>query len=311
MGLLYIILVGGFLVEILIEMIFTIARMNPPTSGHQGLIRKMMEEALKQNLDRVYIILSGTLDGKNPLDCETKKELLVGNVSSVVENLKQKWIAEGGKDEGVVGEIRGCQVNVVCMNDASIDSRKYGTNPILKCINYIMDVYEKGKVPQESMLFVGEDRGNSYGWISSSQKLGNLKIIPLERPEGAISATFVRGLAMEGNQEGFLEEMEKIGISRSRGEEVYLEIRRKLGDSLKKSKKTGKTVKRKPSAEKTEASPVLETEMEPKPKKKPSSKKTLKPLSKSPENSESSEIPKKTRATRSKKETKKGGRRLF
>jgi hypothetical protein len=92
--------------------------------------------------------------------------------------------------------------------------------------------------------------------------------------------------------------MEKIGISRSRGEEVYLEIRRKLGDSLKKSKKNGKTTKRKPSVEKTEAyPPVTETEMEPKPKKKPSSK--------SPENSE---IPKTTRrVTRSKK----GGRRLF
>jgi len=292
-------------------MIFTIARMNPPTSGHQGLIRKMMEKALEMDLDRVYIILSGTLDGKNPLDCETKKELLVGNVSSVVENLKQKWIGEGGMDEGAMGKIRACRVNVVCMNDASIDTGKYGSNPILKCVNYIADVFEKGVEAGKSVLFVGEDRGNSYGWISSSRKLGVLEINPLERPEGAISATFVRGLAMEGNQEGFLEEMEKIGISRSRGEEVYLEIRRKLGDSLKKSKKTGKTVKRKPSVEKTEASPVLETEMEPKPKKKPSSKKTLKPLSKSPENLEIPEIPKTTRATRSKKETKKGGRRLF
>jgi hypothetical protein len=298
----------GFLVEILLEMIFTIARMNPPTSGHQGLIRKMMEKALEMDLDRVYIILSGTLDGKNPLDCETKKELLVGNVSSVVENLKQKWIAEGGMDEGVIGKIRGCRVNVVCMNDASIDTGKYGTNPILKCINYIVDIFEKGEKSGKSILFVGEDRGNSYGWISSGWKLGVLEIIPLERPEGAISATFVRGLAMEGNQDGFLGEMEKIGISRSRGEEVYLEIRRKLGESLKKSKKTGKTTKRKPSVEKTEASPPpLETEMEPKPKKKLVVKKSLKTSSKSPENSESSEIPKTTRATRSKK----GGRRLF
>ena len=292
-------------------MIFTIARMNPPTSGHQGLIRKMMEKALEMDLDRVYIILSGTLDGKNPLDCETKKELLVGNVSSVVENLKQKWIGEGGMDEGVVGKIRGCRVNVVCMNDASIDTGKYGTNPILKCVNYIADVFEKGEEAGKSVLFVGEDRGNSYGWISSSQKLGVLEINPLERPEGAISATFVRGLAMEGNQDGFLEEMEKIGISRSQGEEVYLEIRRKLGESLKKSKKIGKTVKRKPSVEKTEASPLeTETEYEPKPKKKPSAKKSLKKTSKSPEIPESSvipEVPKTKRVTRSKK----GGRRLF
>jgi len=278
-------------------MIFTIARMNPPTSGHQGLIRKMMEKALEMELDRIYIILSGTLDGKNPLDCETKKELLVGNVSSVVENLKQKWIAEGGMDEGVVGGIRGCQVIVVCMTDASIDTGKYGTNPILKCINYIMDVYEKGKDTQKSILFVGEDRGNSYGWISSGLKLGVLEIIPLERPEGAISATFVRGLAMEGNQEGFLEEMEKIGITRSRGEEVYLEIRRKLGDSLKKSKKTTKTVKRKTLSKISETPP-------PPPLPESKQKKiTSKTLSKSPE------IPKPMRITRS--TTKKGGRRYF
>jgi hypothetical protein len=232
------------------KMIFTIGRMNPPTSGHQGLIRSMMEEALNTGLGVVYILLSASVDKtKNPLKCSIKKELLVGDVSNVVENLKQKWIAE---KSGNVNEekIRACRVVVVCMDDAAIDSRKYGKHPILKCLHYILDIYEKGRGKKETLLFVGEDRLGDYGWISeyASENVGRLTIVPVSRPAGAISATYVRSLAVDGNLEGFLEEMERVGIKRERGQEVYLEIRRALGEKLKSrgvSKKKSEKISKK------------------------------------------------------------------
>jgi hypothetical protein len=217
------------------KMIFTIGRMNPPTSGHQGLIRSMMEEALNIGLGVVYLLLSASVDKtKNPLKCSRKKELLVGDVSNVVENLKQKWIAEKSGDMDIE-KIRVCRVVVVCMDDVAIDSSKYGKHPILKCLHYILDTYEGGRAKKETLLFVGEDRMGDYGWISeyASENVGRLTIVPVSRPVGAISATYVRSLAVDGNLEGFLGEMERVGIVRERGQEVYLEIRRALGEKLK------------------------------------------------------------------------------
>lgn len=226
------------------KLIFTIGRMNPPTSGHQGLIRTMMEEALHIGLNKIYIILSASVDKmKNPLKCSTKKELLVDDdVSNIVDDLKRKWIAE--KTENIE-KIRTCKVIVICMDNPDINSEKYGRHPILKCLRYILDKWEGGHKKTESMLFVGEDRMNDYGWISeyASDNLGRLTIVPVSRPSGAISATYVRGLAMDNNLEGFLMEMENIGIKRERGQDVYLEIRRTLGHKLKSHENSKKTEK--------------------------------------------------------------------
>jgi hypothetical protein len=246
------------------KIIFTIGRMNPPTSGHQGLIRKMMEEALHIGLKKIYIILSASVDKtKNPLKCSKKKELLVGDVSNIVEDLKRKWISE---KTGDMENIRACEVIVICMDDPEINSEKYGKHPILKCLGYLLDKYEGGRGKGETMLFVGEDRMNDYGWISeyASENLGRLTIVPVSRPSGAISATYVRGLAMDGNLEGFLGEMERIGIVRERGEDVYLEIRRALDEKLKShgisQKKTEKMSKKRARISIPEKSSFIETE---------------------------------------------------
>jgi hypothetical protein len=222
------------------EIIFTIGRMNPPTSGHQGLIRKMMEKALEIGINRVYIILSGTVDDKkNPLTCKFKKELIIGNskdVSTIVENLKRKWIDEKVLNKDEIEWVHKCQVIIICMNEPDIDTKIYGTNPILKCINYLIHNYESNKIMEKSFLFIGEDRGNDFKWISNSKNLGSLEIIPLERPEGAISATYIRNLAIDGKEEDFLGEMENVGISRERGLEVYSEIRKALSSTQSKKK---------------------------------------------------------------------------
>jgi nicotinamide mononucleotide adenylyltransferase len=214
------------------KIIFTIGRMNPPTSGHQSLIRAMMEEAVCSNVGVVYVILSSSLDKiKNPLKCSRKKELLVGGVSNVVEDLKRKWIADVSMDKGVVEKIRDCQVRVICMNEPEITTVKYGWNPILKCLGYLLDKWEGGYWKKEGWLFVGEDRIGDYRWISEyvSKRMSSLTIVPVSRPSGGISSTYVRGFVMDGKRDEFLGEMTTIGIVGEKAEKVYWEIRRALG----------------------------------------------------------------------------------
>lgn len=57
--------------------IFTIARMNPPTPGHIFLIENMIEKALDNYVKKVYIILSCKHDAqKNPLKPDQKQKIL-------------------------------------------------------------------------------------------------------------------------------------------------------------------------------------------------------------------------------------------
>ena len=57
--------------------IFTLARMNPPTPGHLFLIKNLIEEAIKLNVNHVYIILSKTNDNnENPISCPEKINVL-------------------------------------------------------------------------------------------------------------------------------------------------------------------------------------------------------------------------------------------
>ena len=59
------------------SIIFTIGRMNPPTTGHLGMIYQMLEEANKQGLHDIFVILSHSQDNKkNPLLCSEKREFL-------------------------------------------------------------------------------------------------------------------------------------------------------------------------------------------------------------------------------------------
>ena len=282
-------------------MIFTIGRMNPPTSGHQGLIRQMMEKAVELDIGKVYILLSSTVDNyKNPLDCRRKKSLLVGDV---VENLKQKWIAEK-PSRMVVGKIRACQVIVICMNDPEV--KKYGKNPILSSIRYLLDVLEEKKPNKESWLFVGEDRSEDYQWISNftteglGSLMGRLVIVSAERPAGAISATYVRGLAVKGVIEDFLTEMENIGVSKERAMEVYEEIRASLSRTGRQTSK--KKTSKKSSSMNTQKNRVMEEEssVNKKSKKRMRSRSMTPPPSISPEVKEES-IRSRTRSSTRKK----------
>ena len=52
--------------------IFSFVRMNPPTPGHLELIKTMIYKAIDLGIDKVYIITSSSLDGKNPVPCSSE-----------------------------------------------------------------------------------------------------------------------------------------------------------------------------------------------------------------------------------------------
>ena len=57
--------------ENLNTIIFTIARMNPPTPGHLSLITYLIKEAVRLNVPKVFLILSKTNNSnKDPIPCD-------------------------------------------------------------------------------------------------------------------------------------------------------------------------------------------------------------------------------------------------
>jgi nicotinamide mononucleotide adenylyltransferase len=192
--------------------IFTIARMNPPTTGHMELIRKMVKEAKHSGTKNVTIILSATQDKeKNPFSCAEKKMFLEHMISRIK----------------IEEETPKINVGIICMNDTSISSQ-FGTNPILRCLFYIIEKEkekEKENQPVQSVkLVIGEDRKNEYNWIGKilngcgdDYDHTNIKfsVETLERPSNAISATEIRNLSLEGGEENralFMTKMENTGI---------------------------------------------------------------------------------------------------
>jgi len=215
--------------------VFTIGRMNPPTSGHLKLIKKLMEKAFELNENKIYIILSHSQDDrKNPLKCYRKRELLT--TSGMMNKIKMEN-----------PDLEHIEVNIRCMDDA-VD-KSCGKNPILK---QICQIRKEELDARQLVLVIGEDRGSSYNWVSRS--LGSLNppvILETEvvaRPEGAMSATFMRGLVTSGTDEDkdqFIEESINNGLSRENAVNLYKHLTNVLGPaafdaSLKKSKTIGR-----------------------------------------------------------------------
>jgi len=216
---------------------FTIGRMNPPTPGHMLLIRTMMEEALQKGLTQINLILSATTDNKkNPLSCEEKRYFIL---NFMIHHLKELMKLEQPQMAEKIDEI---QVKIICMND--IVNPKYGKHPILKSVQYLLqDLYGYPRTNLQMVLFIGEDRIQDYNWIQKSLLERNppvtMEIHGLDRPEGAMSATYIRQLALEGNLSQFRLEMEKTGLDESSILNLYHEIREKLTVSPPKKKKGG------------------------------------------------------------------------
>lgn len=210
--------------------IFTIGRMNPPTSGHLKLIQTLMEKALKLGEKKIYIILSHTQDMKtNPLSCSIKKKLLT--TEGMIEKIKRENV-----------DLEHIEVKIRCMSDPVDET--CGSNPISKQICQIRK--DEGDAEQ-MLLVIGEDRSTSYNWLRESlSKLDPpvlLIIEPLDRPDGAMSATYMRGLIISKNKDRFVEESMKNGLSKDSASELYKDLTKVLDpdefDETQKEKKKG------------------------------------------------------------------------
>ena len=214
--------------------IFTIGRMNPPTSGHLKLIQTLMEKALELGEEKIYIILSHTQDNKkNPLVCDKKRKLLT--TEGMIEKIKRENV-----------DLEHIEVKIRCMDDPVDET--CGSHVILKQICQIRK--DEGDAEQ-MLLVIGEDRKKAYNWLRESlSKLDppvSLIIEPLDRPDGAMSATYMRGLIISKNEEKFVEESMKNGLS----EESALNLYGVLETALKGPKRPAPSDFNKPPRKKT------------------------------------------------------------
>ena len=173
------------------KMVFTIGRMNPPTSGHMGLISELMVLARKNNLDNIGIVLSSSEDNKNPLPCHRKKEYIMEMISNMsnMSNIRPNIICnEKGFPMSNIGEL---------LTISGLDNNS------------------------KMLLIIGEDRANAFNWLK--KYFPNLDIHALSRPEGAMSATIIRGFVSDNNKNAFNEAYAGI-LQPNRIEDLYNDI---------------------------------------------------------------------------------------
>ena len=199
------------------KMVFTIGRMNPPTSGHMGLISELMVLARENNLDNIGIVLSSSEDNKNPLSCHRKKEYILEMISNMsnISNIRPNIICkETGFPMSNIGEL---------LKISGLDNNS------------------------KMLLIIGEDRANAFNWLKNY--FPNLVIDALDRPEGAMSATKIRGFVSAENENAFNQAYAGI-LQPNRIKELYEEISLGLANyakttststkkSTKKSQKRG------------------------------------------------------------------------
>jgi hypothetical protein len=218
--------------------IFTIGRMNPPTSGHMKLIQTMMEFNIALPPDdlghgNIYIILSHTQNNiKDPLSCERKRELL--EAKGIINQIKIRNPL-----------FKNIKVTIFCKDDP-LSGCETINNWILKPICHIIELNEEttGEKPTKMVLFIGEDRAESYKdfLFKYGPKMIEFDYFALPRPKGSISATEMRALVTSGQMDEFVTAVIENGLSRDEAEHLFLELKTLL-DTTKSKKYTTPKVK--------------------------------------------------------------------
>lgn len=212
------------------SIIFTIGRMNPPTTGHLGMMYQMLQEANKQGLNDIFVILSHSQDNKkNPLLCSQKREFLntmkKANFEEIFPNIT---------------------IHLLCMDDPEYLSET-GKPSTFAPVRYLA----KTRKPENMLMFIGEDRGGSYQFMK--EILGDpektnppvkLDFHILERPDCAMSATYIRNLVKDGKRERFIFEQLKTGISVEEANELFDIIARALSKASPSKPKRATATKR-------------------------------------------------------------------
>jgi hypothetical protein len=209
--------------------IFTISRMNPPTPGHLLLIQKLIEEAIRQNVRKVFVILSKTNDNnENPIDCQEKINILGENIApmnNMVIGLKNKMKTELERqeldNENIRNKIDRTEVFFICVSPTQV-------SPIFPLFDIVRD---HSDIPNLNLfMIVGDDRADFLDTIADSFLFKNENINSVggqilaredmdafkrlspeelseidisEVPISAFSASFVRKLVKLGMKDKF------------------------------------------------------------------------------------------------------------
>ena len=203
--------------------IFTIARMNPPTPGHLSLITYLIKEAVRLNVPKIFLILTKTNNNnKNPIPCDKSPEnpelsYKTEIIDLMVAKLQQKL---------------GTNISVICRCVSNIPSPP-GTRQPTTFTPLTDIIYNdfKGVKNLNLIMFVGDDRVSLIDSIASSyylkddnirymngiatdrdkdmDKYKNLSKDELENvsiesmPQDAFSGSFVRKLVFYGIKNKF------------------------------------------------------------------------------------------------------------
>ena len=213
--------------------IFTIARMNPPTQGHILLIETMIETAIKNNVNQINIILSSTVDSeKNPIECEEKRKILYNNALNVAKQNSIKKTPENSS------QINNMKIEIICLNDQETNSitNYYSKSPIISKIKYIL--YKLYGFPRQNLrmiLVIGKDRENDFDFLKKLlQELEipvDFDISVVDRPGDAISATKIRNLALTrdpNDENSFIQHMNTIGLNNDESKDLLYQIRENI-----------------------------------------------------------------------------------
>lgn len=136
------------------KFIVTIARMNPVHPGHMRVIKKLIEVAVEEQVNDVYVILSQTINKDNPLYCDYKQNIL----QLMIEKTDQ---------------IKSVKVNIICSK-----------NPYMS-INPIVDKLFPEPLRADIIIVVGDDREGSGNSIQKFYKRGVVTEILLSRSESS------------------------------------------------------------------------------------------------------------------------------
>ena len=205
--------------------IFSIARMNPPTPGHMFLVETLIREAIDKNINDVYVILSKTNDNQDdPIPCSEKINVLSNDtLKSMVQSLKHKMILEAGENTELIRKIDIINVHTICVPEVP---RATPFTPLIPIIG------AKEDIPNVNLiLIIGDDRKNMADSITDfffkwpnifsvdvrilpreemsefkalSKDPDNLDTLVIDRvPVNAMSASFVRNIVRNERRDKF------------------------------------------------------------------------------------------------------------
>ena len=176
-----------------VPLYFNIGRMNPPTPGHMRLIQIMVDRAVADSVDKVYVILSSNARyaSENPLPCAFKQQVINAMIAGYVNT-------------------KGVDVEVRCVPE---------NNYFVYSGLHILANEEPFAGRQLKMvMFVGDDRDEMAGKVSSALKslvprgANDTELVSIPRQEGMVkiyedgmkppsdqnmSSTFVKDFVMK------------------------------------------------------------------------------------------------------------------